>query len=116
MADKLEVGIKNLLMLEDAVYTQYTNFITETTENTKSELAILMEEKEVPEEYLFIVKKVVVKRFNKRQNEGLTSTSVAEKSMAYQEDDFAEYRDLIQTYVDAKHGNGRPKKGKAVFL
>lgn len=116
MSEELENGIKSLLMLDDDVYNQYSSFLTETIENTKSELAILMEEEQVPDPYLFIVKKVVVKRFNKRQSEGVTSASVAEKSTSYQEDDFAEYRDLIQTYVDAKHGNGRPKKGKAVFL
>lgn len=116
MAEMLEESIKNLLMLDEDVYKHYRHFLSETIDSTKSELALLLEEEETPPTYSFIIKKVVVKRFNKRQSEGLTSTSVAEKSMSYQEDDFAEYRDLIQNYVDAKHGNGRPKKGKAVFL
>lgn len=113
MADKLDDNIKELLMLDDTVYSRYKSFLTETINNTKDELALLLEETEVPEAYLFIVKKVVIKRFNMRKNEGMKAASSGETTVQYQEDDFAEYRQLIKDYVDKKNN---PNLGVVNFL
>lgn len=111
--EELKKSIENLLMLDSAVFEHYSGFINEVIDNTKSELALLLEEKEVPDAYLFIVKKVVLKRFNRRKNEGMISTTIAEKRVDYQEDDFAEYRQLIRDYIDKKNN---PNVGVVTFL
>lgn len=111
--EELKESIKKLLMLDEVVSELYSDFIDETIDNTKSELALLLEEEEVPPAYLFIVKKVVIQRFNKRKNEGMKSASTAENRIEYQEDDFADYRRLIKDYLDKKNN---PNLGVVNFL
>lgn len=113
---KLEDQIKTLLMLDSTVYEQYQEFLQETIEDTKSELAILLKEEVVPDHFFFIIKKVVTKRFNRRKHEGVKAASIAESRTEYQTDDFEEFRGIIQDYLDDKEDTGRPQRGKMRFI
>lgn len=117
MAKTLEDKINDLLFVNDpAVSKKYESWIKQTIADTESELALLLEEESVPEKYQFIVSKVVVKRFNRRRDEGLKAKSQAEARVEYETDDFAEFRGIIGKYVDEKNDTTKPKPGRFRFV
>lgn len=67
----------------------------------------------VDEEGLIKNLDVVIKRFNRIGSEGLASHTVEGESQVFAEDDFAEYEDDIQAYLDSLEN---ATKGKVRFL
>ena len=80
---------------------------------TKSRLKALLGGQEPPEELNYIITEVSVIRFNRIGSEGSSSHSVEGESQTFTEDDFAAYRDDIQTWLN---GQADAKKGRLRFL
>lgn len=68
---------------------------------------------EPPEEMDDIILEVSVVRFNRIGSEGMTSHSVEGESLSFSDDDFAEYADEIQAYLDSQKDS---TIGKVRFL
>lgn len=81
--------------------------------STKSRLKALLGGLEPPEELSYIITDVAVIRFNKLGSEGLSSHSVEGESLSFSDDDFAGYRDDIQSYLDRQK---EARKGRVRFL
>jgi len=66
-----------------------------------------------PEEMQHIIIDVAVIRFNRLGSEGLSSHSVRDESMSFNENDFAGYKDEIEAWLDEQAGT---KKGRVRFI
>ena len=80
---------------------------------TKQRLKFLLGGLEPPEEMEYIILDVSVIRFNRIGSEGLSSHSVEGESLSWSENDFAEYMDDIQSYLDSQR---EARKGKVNVL
>lgn len=78
-----------------------------------SRLKALLGGQDPPEELGYIVTDVAVIRYNRIGSEGLSSHSVEGESLSFSDDDFAGYREDIQTYLDNQK---KSKRGKVRFL
>lgn len=80
----------------------------------KAVLALMpSSEREVPSELEYIVVELSVARFNRLNNEGMSSYSQDGESITYSDDDMAPYRAAILSYVDSMTGS---TYGKVRFL
>lgn len=103
---KIMLGIA----LEDTSLDDKLNLIISmTTERLKALLCDI----EPPESMKHIILEVSIIRFNRIGSEGLTSHTVEGESLSFSNDDFAEYADEIQTYLDAQNDVAR---GRLRFL
>lgn len=80
---------------------------------TTSRLKALLGGKDPPEDLNYIITDVAVIRFNRIGSEGFSSHSVEGESQSFSDDDFAGYREDIQTYLDNQED---AKKGRVRFL
>lgn len=80
---------------------------------TRSRLKALLGGQEPPETLNYIITDVAVIRFNRIGSEGLSSHTVEGESQSFSDDDFAGYREDIQTYLDNQED---AKKGRVRFL
>ncbi len=69
----------------------------------------------IPDELGFVVRGVVVKRFNRFKNEGMSSYGQEGQSISYETDDFAEFEDDYQQWID-DHAEDSADKHKIRFL
>ena len=90
---KLMLGIAS----QDTSLDDKLNLIISMTEGR---LKALLCDKEPPESMKHIILEVSIIRFNRIGSEGLTSHTVEGESLSFSNDDFAEYADEIQTYLD----------------
>ena len=81
--------------------------------DTRKRLKALLGGQDPPEELGYIITGVAVIRFNKIGSEGLFSHTVEGESQSFSEDDFAGYREDIQTYLDKQK---EAKKGRVRFM
>ena len=81
--------------------------------DARKRLKALLGGQEPPEELDYIITGVAVIRFNKIGSEGLSSHTVEGESLSFSEDDFAGYKDDIQTWLDNQK---EAKKGRVRFL
>ena len=81
--------------------------------SSENRLKVLLGGLDPPEEMNYIIVEVTVIRYNRIGSEGFTSHSVGGESITVSEDDFAAYRDDIQTYLNNQK---EAKKGKVRFL
>lgn len=81
--------------------------------STTSRLKALLGGQDPPEELEYIIIDVAVIRFNRIGSEGFSSHSVEGESLSFSEDDFAGYREDIQTYLDNQKNS---RKGRVRFL
>lgn len=81
--------------------------------NTTSRLKLLLGGIDPPEEMDHIVLEVSIIRFNRIGSEGMESHSVEGESSSYVSDDFSDFTDEIQAFLD-KQKNGT--RGKVRFL
>ncbi len=94
-------AVKERLSLDDEVITEQQAWFNRTISDTEDELKILMETTEIPKEYEFIVVGVVIKRYNRRKNEGMTDYTAGETRITYETDDFKQYDKIIQKYLNS---------------
>lgn len=78
-----------------------------------SRLTSLLGGIEPPENMDYIIIGATVKKFNKLGSEGYASHTVEGESVSFTDDDFSEFADDIQTYLDAQK---EITKGKVRFL
>lgn len=81
--------------------------------STTSRLKALLGGLDPPNELGYIITDVAVVRYNRIGSEGLSSHSVEGESLSFSDDDFAGYREDIQTYLDNQK---EAKKGRVRFL
>ncbi|MFR9207027.1 MAG: phage head-tail connector protein [Lachnospiraceae bacterium] len=103
---KLMLGIAS----QDTSLDDKLNLIISMTEER---LKALLCDKEPPESMKHIILEVSIIRFNRIGSEGLTSHTVEGESLSFSNDDFAEYADEIQTYLDTQNDVAR---GRLRFL
>ncbi|MPQ22174.1 hypothetical protein EH150_06435 [Carnobacterium divergens] len=92
--------IRKRLGLNEEKFEKVKERVESLETDTRSQLSLLLESKTVPEEFEFIVRAVVVKRFNRFKNEGMKSINQSEETITYDSDDFGEYESIINKYVD----------------
>jgi hypothetical protein len=81
---------------------------------TRDRLTILLGGLDIPEDLEYIVTEVSVKRFNRIGSEGATSHNVEGESLNWGDvDDFADYMDEINKYLEDLDGATR---GRVRFL
>lgn len=81
---------------------------------TRDRLTVLLGGLDIPEELEYIVTEVSVKRFNRIGSEGATSHNVEGESLNWGDvDDFADYMDEINKYLEDLDGATR---GRVRFL
>lgn len=102
--------IKTILGIADKALDSKLNIIIA---NTKARMKMLLGGLDVPESLNYVIIEVSVKRFNRIGSEGITSHTVEGESMAFSDDDFAEFAGDIQAYLDSV---AAAKKGKVRFL
>lgn len=76
-------------------------------------LKLLLGGIEPPEEMNHIVLDVSVIRYNRIGSEGMSAHTVEGESLSFGEDDFAQYNDEIQSWLD---GQKNATRGKVRFL
>lgn len=81
--------------------------------DARKRLKALLGGQDPPESLDYIITGVSVIRFNRIGSEGLSSHSVEGESLSFSDDDFAGYREDIQTYLDSQK---EAKKGRVRFL
>lgn len=106
MLDEIKIMIG---ITDDALDSQLNIII----KNATARLKMLLGGLDVPESLGYVVTEVSVKRFNRIGSEGLTSHTVEGESLSFTDDDFAEFADDIQAYLDSV---AEAKKGKVRFL
>ena len=104
---KLLLGLPRIISEE---LEQKLNLILSTT---RQRLKFLLGGIDPPEEMNYIIIDVAIKRYNRIGSEGLASHTVEGESQAFAEDDFAEYKEDIQAYLDSLEN---ATKGKVRFL
>jgi hypothetical protein len=86
-----------------------TLIVTKTTQRLKNKLHV----DNVPAELDYIVFEVAVMRYNRIGSEGMTAQTIEGKSETFQESDFDEFKDDIQTWLDRQENK---EHGKVRFL
>lgn len=81
--------------------------------NATARLQTLLGGTEPPEELEHIILEASVNRFNRIGSEGMKSHSVEGETITFSEDDFAEFKDEIQAYIDTQT---TVKRGKVRFI
>lgn len=103
---KIMLGIS----VNDADLDSKLNVIVTTT---RERLKLLLGGIEPPHSLDYIILEVAIMRFNRIGAEGMTSHSVDGESMAFSTNDFDEFADDIQAFLDSQKDNTR---GKVRFL
>lgn len=81
--------------------------------SARSRLKSLLGGQDPPDSLGYIITDVAVIRYNRIGSEGLSSHTVEGESQTFTEDDFAAYRDDIQTYLNSQK---EAQKGRVRFL
>ena len=85
------------------------SIISLTTAKLKSRLGGI----EPPDELDYIVTEVAIKRFNRIGSEGLKTHSVEGETLTFDDNDFDEFAEDIQSFLDSRKDS---TKGKVQFL
>lgn len=105
--------LENLKMMLGIDDTTRDDMLRLIVQNTTARLKMLLGSIEPPDEMDYIILEVCVKRFNRIGSEGMTSHTVEGESTNYTDDDFAEYADDIQAFLDKQKETTR---GKVRFI
>lgn len=71
-------------------------------EMTEQRLMLMLGLSIIPDALSFVVVEVTIARYNRIGSEGTSSHSVSNESMSWSDDDFAPYKDDIQTWLNAQ--------------
>lgn len=117
--DNIELmsAIQARLDLSDAVFDKSRERINQILIDTQEQFLIKLKgaAATVPNELGYIVRSVVVKRYNRFKNEGMSSYGQEGQSISYETDDFAEFEDDYQQWID-DHAEDSADKHKIRFL
>lgn len=103
-------NLKTMLGIDDTALDDKLRLIVT---NATARLKMLLGGIEPPDEMDYIILEVSVKRFNRIGSEGMASHTVEGESANYSDDDFAEYADDIQAFLDTQKDTTR---GKVRFI
>lgn len=114
---ELMSAIQARLELSDAAFDKSRERISQILTDTQDQFLIKLKgaATTVPDELGFVVRGVVVKRFNRFKNEGMSSYGQEGQSISYEADDFAEFEDDYQQWID-DHAEDSADKHKIRFL
>lgn len=76
---------------------------------TEERLCSRLQTDKTPLELEFIVFEVAIKRYNRIDNEGMQSYSAEGENITFNEDDFAEFENDINSYLKRQSQNPQPK-------
>lgn len=117
--DNIELmsAIQARLDLSEAVFDKSRERINQILIDTQEQFLIKLKgaATTVPDELGYIVRSVVVKRYNRFKNEGMSSYGQEGQSISYETDDFAEFEDDYQQWID-DHAEDSADKHKIRFL
>ena len=102
--------VKLLLGIKDASRDDLLNLLISTA---TARLKTLLGGLEPPDSLSYIVRDVAIIRFNKIGSEGVDSHTVEGESMTFTDDDFSQFKDEIQAFLDTQKESAR---GKVRFL
>ena len=102
MEDATLARLKRRLGIAD---TNQDELLNDLLTDTEEEFKLLTGASNVDEKYSFIIRSVVLKRYNRKGSEGMKSESVDGYSVSYDSttDDFAEFK----SYIDQEFGLGK---------
>ena len=103
-------NLKMMLEINDTSLDEKLKFLLD---NAKARLKVRLGGIEPPESLNYIVVEVANKRYNRIGSEGMQVHSVEGESLHFTDDDFDEFADDIQAYLDTLKENSR---GKVRFL
>lgn len=102
--------VKLLLGIEDSSRDNLLELLISTAE---ARLKTLLGGLEPPDSLSYIVRDVAIIRFNKIGSEGVDSHTVEGESMSFTDDDFGQFADEIQAFLDTQKESTR---GRVRFL
>lgn len=100
--------IKSLLGFA-AESTEKDNLLDLIIKNSTARLKILLGGIDPPETLNYIIVEVSIIRFNRIGSEGTQSHSVDGESLSFSDDDFEQFKDEIQAYLDSQSESTRGK-------
>ncbi|HAP5482709.1 TPA: phage head-tail connector protein [Escherichia coli] len=102
-----------LLDISDDTYKKDKEKIIKIWDITEKQLLVKIKTDEIPEKLDYIVPSIVVKRYNRLGFEGMKQHSQSEETISYNLDDFGEFQDEINDYLEEQ---GLIRKRKVSFL
>lgn len=105
--------LKLLLGLYDVYNEEIERKLRLILNETTQRLKILLGGMDPPEEMNYIIVGVAVKRYNRIGSEGTTSHQIEGETRSFVEDDFAEYKEDIRTFLDNQQN---AQKGRMMFI
>ncbi len=102
-----------LLDISDDTYKKDKEKIIKIWDITEKQLLVKLKTDEIPEKLDYIVPSIVVKRYNRLGFEGMEQHSQSEETISYNLDDFGEFQDEINGYLEEQ---GLIRKRKVSFL
>lgn len=84
-------------------------------EMTEQRLMLMLGLSIIPDALSFVVVEVTIARYNRIGSEGTSSHSVSNESMSWSDDDFAPYKDDIQTWLNAQE-DPSTNRGRVRFI
>ncbi|EHZ0459629.1 phage head-tail connector protein [Enterococcus faecalis] len=102
-----------LLDISDDTYKKDKEKITKIWDITEKQLLAKLKTDEIPEKLDYIVPSIAVKRYNRLGFEGMEQHSQSEETISYNLDDFGEFQDEINDYLEEQ---GLIRKRKVSFL
>lgn len=93
--------------------TDRDNLLNLLISTATARLKLLLGGIEPPESMAHIVREVAVIRFNRIGSEGMASHTVEGESLSFADDDFAQFTDEIQAFLDGQQNSTR---GRVRFL
>ncbi|ERT24197.1 hypothetical protein O996_02644 [Enterococcus faecalis BM4654] len=102
-----------LLDISDDTYKKDEEKIIKIWDITEKQLLVKLKTDEIPEKLDYIVPSIVVKRYNRLGFEGMEQHSQSEETISYNLDDFGEFQDEINDYLEEQ---GLIRKRKVSFL
>lgn len=105
--------LENLKLMLGIDGTERDSLLQLIITNTTARLKLLIGGIEPPETMNHIILEVAIIRFNRIGSEGMASHSVEGESQSYTDDDFAQFADEIQAFLESQNEVAR---GKVRFL
>ena len=102
-----------LLDISEDTYEKDKAKIIKIWDITEKQLRVKLKADKIPEKLDFIVPSIVVKRYNRLGFEGMEQHSQSEETISYNLDDFGEFQDEINDYLEEQ---GLIRKRKVSFL
>lgn len=102
-----------LLDISDDTYKKDKEKIIKIWDITEKQLLVKLKTDKIPEKLDYIVPSIVVKRYNRLGFEGMEKHSQSEETISYKLDDFGEFQDEINDYLEEQ---GLIRKRKVSFL